>query len=175
MSLFHLFRPVLNGLNDMGITRAAAEIAFQTMNDLFASGIRICLQELDTGHDHSRRAEAALQRVALPKTCLNRMQFPVAAQAFDGRDVRAIRLNREHGAGFHRFSIQQDGARAAQARFASDVRPRQPAAVPKEMNQKQAGIDFMLVGRTIDADGYGRFHRRRLPQLRFAGLPWAEL
>ena len=61
----------------MGVTREAAKIAFQPVNDLFTSGVWDVVQQVGTRHDHSRRAVPALQRVALPKAFLNRMQAPL--------------------------------------------------------------------------------------------------
>ena len=98
------------------------------------------------------------------------MQFSVSAQAFDRRDVRAFRLNREHGAGLDRSAIHHDGASAADAGFAPDVRPSQSATVSKEMNQEQAGIDFILVEGAIDSDRDARFHGCEFCKLRFVGL-----
>ena len=69
------------------------------------------------------RAEAALQPVHLAEAFLQRVQRAVGrGHAFDGADLGAVRLHGEHGAGLHRFAIEIDGAGAAMAGVAADMR-----------------------------------------------------
>src|ERR687897_3834644 len=49
----------LDGLHDVLVARAAAQVPFQTIPDLLLRRVRILLQEADGGHDHARRAVAA--------------------------------------------------------------------------------------------------------------------
>ena len=94
-----------------------------------------------------------------PKSFLYGMQFSIARQAFDGGHLASVRLHGEQSAGLDGLAIEQHGACTANARFTSDVRPGQPALIAKEMNQEQARIHFMLLGRTVDADVDARFHK----------------
>src|SRR3546814_925920 len=55
----------LDGLDDVVITRAAADVALQPLADLVFLGIGVLLQKVHGGHHHARRAEAALQPVML--------------------------------------------------------------------------------------------------------------
>lgn len=97
--------------------------------------------------------------MALPKAFLDRMQFSVEGQAFDRRHGAIIRLNGEERARFDGLAIEQDSARAANARFTSDVRAGQSAPITKKMHQECPRIDFVLLRGTIDADVDGRIHR----------------
>src|SRR5262245_52312611 len=50
---------VLDGLEDLGVPGAAAEVRGQRGADLVAAGARVLGHELARGHDHPRLAEAA--------------------------------------------------------------------------------------------------------------------
>src|SRR5262245_18630973 len=74
---FHLFGGALHRLDNVLVAGASAQIAFQAVTDLVRAGVRIALQDLSRGHDHSGRAIAALQAMVLPEALLNRVQFAV--------------------------------------------------------------------------------------------------
>ena len=59
------------------IPRAAAEVTFQTVANVRFSGIGVLVQQIHSGHDHARGAEAALQAVALVEGGLHRVQRAV--------------------------------------------------------------------------------------------------
>src|SRR5688572_10994938 len=63
----------LDGLDDVVIPGAAAEVAFQLMPDLLFGGVRRAVEDLPGGEDHARCAEATLQTVLLPEALLDRM------------------------------------------------------------------------------------------------------
>src|SRR5215472_10536181 len=101
-------------VDDVLISGAAADIAFQAMPNLIFSRGWIALQNLLRSHDHSRRAESALQPVLVPERFLHAVQLPVACESFHRDDVRAVRLRREHRAALDGFAVQLHGARAAE-------------------------------------------------------------
>ena len=51
-------------INDLDIARAAAEIALQRVHDLRIGRIGFAIQQPFGGHQHARRAKAALHRTA---------------------------------------------------------------------------------------------------------------
>jgi hypothetical protein len=61
-------------------------------------------------------------------------------QSLDGRDLVALGLNREHQARSHRRAIEKDGAAAADAVLAPDVRARETEVVAQVVRQKPARI-----------------------------------
>src|SRR5215467_5991304 len=71
----HPLGGVLDGLDDVVVTGAAAEIALEPVADLVLRRARIALEKLGGGHDHSRRAEPALQTVLLPERVLDRVEL----------------------------------------------------------------------------------------------------
>src|SRR5262245_61858572 len=64
----------LDGLHDVVVPRAAAQVAFELVPDLLFGGLGVPLEHLVSGHDHARGAEPALQAVLLPEPLLDRMQ-----------------------------------------------------------------------------------------------------
>ena len=91
------------------------------MRDFFAGRVRIAVEQLNAGQDHTGSAVAALQPVTIPKAFLHWVQLAITRQTFNSSDLRAIRLDSQNGAGFRRLAIQQHGAGAANARFAADM------------------------------------------------------
>src|SRR5579884_360717 len=118
----HLLGGVLDGLDDVDVAGAAAQVALDAALDLVFGGIGVGLQQVDGLHDHARRAEAALQAVLLPEALLHRVQPARRRQALDGQDVRALGLNGEDGARLHRPAIHVDGAGAALGGVTADMR-----------------------------------------------------
>src|SRR5919109_1713592 len=126
-------RRLVDGLDDVLVAGAAADVALEPVPDLgLGQPVAVRTEELDAGHDHPRRAEAALERVALPEGLLERMQLAVPRQALDRRDLAAVGLDREHGARLHREPVEVDRAGAAEGRVAADLRPGQPKVVAEE-------------------------------------------
>ena len=69
-----------DGVDDVLIAGAAAEISLQRVPDLLLGGVGVLREQIDRGEDHAGRAEAALQPVLLPERLLQRMQ-PVRRRA----------------------------------------------------------------------------------------------
>ena len=85
-------------------------------------GFSVFLQQAICARDHTRRAEAALQSVHFAESLLQHVQRAVGrGHALDGADIGAVRLHREHGAGFHRLAVEIDRAGAAMTRIAADM------------------------------------------------------
>src|ERR671931_2547229 len=88
----------VDGLDDVLVAGAAAEIALEPAPDVrIGEPVAVGAEALDPGHDHARRAEAALDCVALPERLLERMQLAALRQALDRRDLAAVRLDGQHG------------------------------------------------------------------------------
>src|SRR5579885_3722585 len=100
---FHLVGSIVDCICDVLIASAAAEIAFQSLSDLFFRRIWIAVEDLTGRHNHSRRTVTALQTVLLPESFLHRMQLTISGKTFDSRYLRVISLNRKNRARFHRL------------------------------------------------------------------------
>ena len=103
-------------------------------------------------HDHSGRAEAALQGVALVERLLHRVQLPVAGEALDGGDLAAVGLDGEHRARLHALPVEVDGAGAAVAGVAPDDGSGLPEPFPQVVDQEHAGFDLVDVVDAVDGD-----------------------
>ena len=133
-----------DGLLDVGVAGAAAEVAADHVVDLLLGELRRGVARLQAGgdrHQEARRAEPALQRVALAEGLLHRVQHLAAAvvvarQALDGGHLVPVDLDGEHQARAHRVAVDQHRARAADAVLAADVRAGQPEVVPQRVGQQ---------------------------------------
>jgi hypothetical protein len=77
---------VLHRFDDVLVSSAPAQIAFQPVANLFPRGISISIEQLRRSHDHARRAVTTLQSMSLPETFLHRMQFAILRKSLDRRD-----------------------------------------------------------------------------------------
>src|SRR3954471_21105963 len=80
------------------------------------------------------------------------MELAVFREPLDRHNVRAVRLRRKHRARFHRAAVHVNGAAAALARIATDVRAREPEHVANEIREQRAVFDFTRVLRAIYRD-----------------------
>src|SRR5712691_941357 len=105
----HVLGCILDSLDNVLVAGAAADIAFETCTNLFFSRVGIVFEQVIRGHNHARRAEAALQPVLLPEAFLDRMETSLRGQPLDGGDFSAIGLNCQYGTCFHRLAVEEDG------------------------------------------------------------------
>src|SRR5919197_53416 len=151
-------RRLADGLDDVLVAGAAAKVALEPAPDLcVGQPVAVRAEELDAGHDHPRRAEAALERVALPERLLERMELAAPRQALDGRDLAAVGLDCEHGARLHCAPVEMDRAGAADRRVAADLRPSEPEVVAEEVDEQRPRLDLRLVPDAVDGERY-RYH-----------------
>ena len=101
----------------------------------------MAVHDVDRRHDHARGAIAALQAVIVAERRLHRMQLVALGDAFDGGDVGACGLRRQHRAGFHRAAVDMDHAGAALAGVAADMGAGQIEIFAQEMHQQRAVLD----------------------------------
>ena len=64
-----------HGFENLHVARAAAKIACQSIANIGVGGIRITSQQIDGGHHHAGRADAAL-RAATVDECPDRLVRP---------------------------------------------------------------------------------------------------
>src|SRR3954466_11296985 len=140
-------------LDDPLVARAAAQVAGERLAHLALARIGPRAQQRLGGHEEARRAEPALQRMALVEGLLERMQLlRVARQALDGEHRAAAGLDRQHEARPHGLAVDLHGARAADAVLAADVRAGQARDVADEVRQQRARLDVAVVERAVDLD-----------------------
>src|SRR5262249_15250543 len=152
----------LDGLDDVLVAGAAADVALEPAPDLFVGEpVAVRREQLDPAHDHPRGAEPALKRVAVPECLLERVQLAVVCEALDRRDLGAVGLHGENGAGLHRAAVEMNRASAARGGVAADLRPGEIQIVAEEIDEQRARLDLRLVPHAVDADGDG--YQRKAP------------
>jgi hypothetical protein len=102
---------------------------FQRLFYVLCVRIEILIKEGFDSHDHSRRAKPTLDRSAFDKCRLNRVKFTFRGQPLDGLDTSSIHFRKADLAGPPRFSVNDDGARAAMTCATSVLAPHQAETV----------------------------------------------
>ena len=74
----------------------------------------------------------------------------VGRDALDGQDLVAVRLHRQHQAGARGAAVEQDGAGAADAVLAAEMRAGEAELVAQEIGERQAHLDLVLVALAVD-------------------------
>ena len=117
----HLGGRLLHGADDVLVAGAAAEVALDALADLVVGRVRVVVHQVDRGHDHPGRAEAALQAVHLVEGLLHRVQGAVL-DAMPSIVVTSLpsAWTAQHGAALHRLAVEVHGAGAAVAGVAAD-------------------------------------------------------
>ena len=138
-----------DGLDDVLVSRAAAQIARHAMAHFFGRGVGVVLQKAVGAHQHAGGAKTALQAVLFVERVLNGVQHAATGQALDGFHVAALALHGEVRAGLHRLAINVHGAGTAVAGLAADMRAGKAHFFTQKMNQEGARFhrffDFFAV------------------------------
>ena len=128
-------------------------MARQRFPHLFFVRVRHVAQMLRQRHQHARRAEAALQAVVVAHRFLQRVELSVRQrQRFDGGQFLAVGLHGQHLARARGAAVEVDGAGAAHAVLAPDMRSGQTQLVADEVGQQHAGLDLALVVPAVDIE-----------------------
>ena len=123
-----------DGLEDLLIAGAAAQVSGERLADLVARRVGVLVEQRLRRDQEARRAVAALRGAEVGEGLLQRMQAAVGHQAFDGLDLAAVALDAEDQAREHRLAVEQHGAGAALAELAAVLgaaEVRDPRAAPR--------------------------------------------
>src|ERR687890_2914580 len=121
----------LDGLHDVLVARAAAQVPFQAFPYLPLRRVGILLQEADGGHDRAGRTVAALEPVRLVESLLHRMPHTILRDTPDRGDLVPVGLHREDRATLDRLAVDVDGASPATGRVASSMHAPDPKVLPE--------------------------------------------
>src|SRR4051794_25513854 len=138
----HAAGRIEHGLDDVVIAGAAADIAFELLAQRgLVELAAVAVHDVDRGHDHARRAVAALQAVIVAERRLHRVQFVALGDAFDGGDAGARGLSGQHGAGFDRPAVDMDDTGAALAGVAADMGAGQVEVFAEQVDEEGPVLD----------------------------------
>src|ERR687897_635581 len=136
----------LDGLHDVLVARAAAQVPFQALPYLLLRRVWILLQEADGGHDHARRAVAALETVRLVKSLLHGMPHAVLRDTPNRGDLMPVSLHRKDCTRLDRLPVDVDRAGPATGRVAPRMHATDPKVLPEMMEQQQPRFHLSHVG-----------------------------
>ena len=128
-----------------GSIKAIYEALVREEPQMFIDAIRRLVHGAH-GHDESGRAVAALRPLVDDHRFLHRAQRAVQLQSLNGDDARAIELTEELDAGVDRLELfaraapDQNGARAAVALFADDLRSGSTGIVAEVIRQRRKNL-----------------------------------
>ena len=106
-------------------------------------GLGIVLQQRRRRHHHAGRAEAALQTVVVLKRLLDGVERAVrGCLTFNGGNLRALRLDRQHCAGLYRLAVHMDDTGTALARVTAHMGAGEPEVLAQELHQQRAAFDL---------------------------------
>jgi hypothetical protein len=138
--LRHLACSVLNRLHNILIAGAAAQIAGDSPANIVLRRLGILLKERVGRHQHSGSTESTLQTVLLFEAFLQRVKLPFLEESLHRKKLRSVRLDGKHRARLDCLSVKDDGASAAVAGVASNVRAGQPQRFANEVNKQKPGF-----------------------------------
>src|SRR5262245_2122680 len=150
----------LNRVDDVLVARAAAEIPRDALADLAFGRRGVVGEQRDGGHDHARRAVAALQPVLVPERLLHPVQLAITGEALDRGDLGTVGLDGERRARLHAPSVNEHRTGAALTRIAPDVRAGQPEVLPQEVNEEEPWLDARGPDLAVHGDGDGHLRHR---------------
>src|SRR5258705_4248280 len=149
------------------IAGAAAVVARQRLPDLPRARSRLSGQQILSGQDHARSAEAALERVLLRESLLEVEGLAGARHAFDRLDPAAIALDGQHETAPHDRAVHAHRAGAADAVLAADVGAGQLEPIAEKINEAlprlHAPADRHAVHRQRYPDALVHVRRRSAP------------
>src|SRR5215469_14220467 len=152
----HGLSSLLRGSRDGGayspVGAAAANVAAQSVQQIFCAGIGILVEYRFAGHHKPRGAEAALRRIVVDEGLLNRVQLAFLRQRFNREDLAALGLNRQHRAGIHWAVVEHHRAGAAFALVADPLRAGQIESVPQRVQQRNPRLQHRLHLAAVDSE-----------------------
>src|ERR1051325_5779752 len=95
-SCAHSLRSVFDRAEDVVVAGAAADVAFEFVANALPIELWLAVDHVDGGHDHPRRAKAALESVVVAEGLLDGMELSILGKCLAGQDVCALGLHREH-------------------------------------------------------------------------------
>src|SRR5262249_5625786 len=122
------------------VATTAAEVAGQRLLHLGLRGPAILLEKGLRRHDHAHGAVPALLRLLRDERRLDRVRALGRAEPFDRGDRAADGAAHWYRARADGLAVEMDGARAALAEPAPELRPGQSEVVAEDVEQRRRGI-----------------------------------
>jgi hypothetical protein len=137
----------------MRMRAAAAQIRLHVRAQILLRRFRIALEQRLRAHDHAGDAVAALRGLVLDERALQRPGMLGGAEAFDRAHVARTDRGDRHQAREGRLAVDDDGAGAALAEPAAELRAVQVQVVAQRVQQRRGWIDVERVPHAVDGEG----------------------
>ena len=149
-----------DGVEDLLVARAPAQVARQRLADLRVARARVSPQQIVAGHDQPGRAEPALHTARLDERPLYLVQaITVSARdPLDGHDIASLRLRGEHEARADDLAVEVDRARSALALLACVLRSGEIEMLAQRVEQALA-LPHAVHLAALAVDGQRQAHR----------------
>ena len=132
------------------VDAAATQIAGKRGANLVIGGVANAIQQALGRDDHAGRAKAALSRLLLQESLLQRMQRVSRSQAFDGRDLQAGDMTDRQLAAGDVNAIDQHFTGAAALCAAAVFCAFQAQVVAQRIEQRRLRADIELARFAVD-------------------------
>ena len=147
------------GIKDVGIRAASTGVALNCALDVVAPRVGIAAQLSRNRHHHSRSAKSALESIVGDKRGLHGMKILSSAEAFDGNDVVAAGISRQHHAGGYRPAVEMHRAGATSAAVAYHFGTGELQMIAEDFEQRNSRLNDCISNLAIDAqfdrNGFG--------------------
>jgi hypothetical protein len=134
-----VFNRCLDGLHNVLIPRAPAQVAGDSRPDLGFSGVWMPFQQAFGGHEHTGGAEPALYRPFVKERFLEGMETLFRLQAFHRLNHFAMDPDREKQAGIDRCLIHQNDAGAAVPLLTPPFGSRHSQVISEQVQKRDMG------------------------------------
>src|SRR5581483_7566087 len=157
--------------HDPGIAGAAAEIAAELEADARGVGVREPAHDVARGHQHAGRAVAALEPVLGLEGGAKPRGNRILVEPLDGADLAPLAGERQGDAGARRRIVDQQGAGAADAVLAADMRAGQELLLAQEIGEAGARLDHRADRGAVDREAK-RLHAAASASARRSATRW---
>src|ERR1039458_66095 len=151
---------VLDSLDDLHVTRAAAQMTDHYFADFVLAWIWIIVQQRFCGEYESRRTKSALHTALLHKRFLDLIENPTFGETFDRLYVLSLRLHGEIETRVDRVAVDENRASAALTFLAGAFGASEAEMFPQRFKQSAPRRNEKIVTLAINAQGDGQqmFH-----------------
>src|SRR5262245_23558303 len=126
----------LDGIEDLRVPRAAAEVPGERGPDRVPVGTRRRVQQGLRGEEDPRYAVSALRGAELREGLLEGMERAPLGEALDGEDRRVLALDGQRETGEHRLPVQEDRAGPALSELAAMLGPGQREVLAQHLEER---------------------------------------
>src|SRR2546425_10452053 len=140
----------LDGIDDLRVARAAAEVALEGGADRRAIGTRLALEEGEDGQEDAGRAEAALHGAVPHERLLQRVEAAVTLESTQRGDSAPTNRGRQHQAARGRTAVEQHRADPAYPLVAAFLDVEDAERVAQHLEQRLVGAHLDLARSAVE-------------------------